>query len=111
MTILFIFSPPAFYPDFLRPLVQVFPAEVSIVLVLPVAVAVSAAVEPLRIAVATAAAWPPLEILVAIVAAWPPPGIAVLPEVSIAFWVSTPGRPRSVVSPNDCSFASRSSSV
>ncbi|HEY5460845.1 MAG TPA: hypothetical protein VIJ89_03755, partial [Deferrimonas sp.] len=86
MTILLIFSPPIFYPDSLRPLDQVSPAEVWIVLVLPVAVAVSAAAGPPAVVVValTAAAGPPAAVVVAVTAAaWPP---LVVLGATVAAW-------------------------
>ena len=73
MMVLFIFSPPASYPAypvFLPPPAPVFPVEVWIVAVSPVAAAVSAAVEPLRIAAAIVAAWPLPWISVGIPVVW-----------------------------------------
>ena len=82
MMVLFIFSPPAYYPVFLPPPFRVFPVEVSIVSAPPAAAAARAAAEPLRIAAAIVEAWPLPGISVGIVAIWLPHGVADFPGIS-----------------------------
>jgi hypothetical protein len=114
------FTPSTFYPVFLPPLVRVFPVSVWIVSAPPAVGTVSAASEPPWIAVGIVAVWLPLGMAAGIVAARLPSGIAVFPAIFVgpletavatAFGVSTLGHPRFAVSPNACSFSSRSSSV